>query len=395
MPLFQYKAISPEGKEVAGVIDADSLTICKQRLRKEKTLVTSIKELHVEKKRFALSLEQLQAFTRELAQLLKAGLPLYESLLTIEEKHRRAKNHPLFADLCDRLRTGTSLSTALSHYPATFSPIYLSMVRSAEASGALHEAFEHLESLLSKQQKLKKQLSSALAYPAFLGSFCFLVIIGLFFFVIPSMEELFEDRSLHPLTSAVLYLSQFLRGHLGVIVAGLGVVIGGIVASARVSFVKQEVEKLLLKTPYISKVIKESVIIRLFRMMHMLLEGGVPLVSAIAYAKGGIKAQVMQELLTKVEKEVTEGKKMSQLFAGSSFMPPLVSRMLAIGEETGAMSSMMGSIAEIYEEELDKDLAQLMTFLQPALLLFLGLVVGLVVLSILLPLTDVSSFVSV
>ena len=126
----------------------------------------------------------------------------------------------------------------------------------------------------------------------------------------------------------------------------------------------------------------------------MLLNGGVPLVESLRFAKKAVKNGALADLISKAELKMVEGKKMSELFAEASFIPPLVVRMLAIGEETGNMNVMMKNMAEIYEEELDKDLQQLATFLQPAVLLFLGAVVGLVVLSILLPLTDVSSFVS-
>ena len=136
MALFQYKAIGVGGKAERGVIDADSLGMAKERLRREQVLITDIISLQEAKKKIALSSSQLLAFTRELSQLLKAKLPLYESLLTIEEKQRNAKNHALFVDLCDRLKNGYSFSSALSHYPETFDSIYLSMVISAEQSSS-------------------------------------------------------------------------------------------------------------------------------------------------------------------------------------------------------------------------------------------------------------------
>ena len=149
-----------------------------------------------------------------------------------------------------------------------------------------------------------------------------------------------------------------------------------------------------MKTPYFKKILIESALVRFFRSMNMLLLGGVPLVDSLRFSKKMVGNVVLAQLIAKTEEEIVEGRKISQLFSESKFIPSLVVRMLSIGEETGNMAAMMKSIAEIYEEELDKDLLQLMTFLQPAVLIFLGAVVGLVVLSILLPLTDVSSFVS-
>jgi len=394
MPLFEYRAITAQGKLEKGIIDSDSLNMAKEKLRRQKIFVTEILALKKQKKTLCLTPSQLLHFTRELSQLLKAGLPLYESLVTIEEKQKNTKNHALFVDLCDRLRNGYSFSSALSHYRESFGEIYLSMVASAEQSSSLTEAFEQLTLLITKQQKLKKQITSSLAYPAFLGGFCLFVIIALFCFVIPSMKELLEGRNLHPLTQAVLGISEFLESYGSLLFIGVCIVSSGFYLLFRVPSFRQKVSKSLLQLPYCKKIILESALVRFFRTMSMLLGGGVPLVEAIKFSKKSVGSLLLEELISKIEKELVEGKKMSTLFAKSPFIPPLVIRMLTIGEETGNMGGMMYNLAHIYEEELDKHLSHLVTFLQPAVLLFLGGVVGIVVLSILLPLTDVSSFVS-
>ena len=394
MPLFQYKAIGEEGRGVKGIVDADSLLMAKDRLRRQQILVTSISLLRSSAQILSLKPDQLLAFTREIAQLLKAGLPLYESLLAIEEKQRASKKHALFADLCDKVKGGSSFSNALSRYPETFHEIYLSMVRAAEQSGCLYEAFDQLTLLISKQQKLKKQITSALAYPAFLGGFCCLVIGALFFFVIPSMKELFEGRVLHPLTTIVINISNFLNQNVLFLFFGFIFFVLGVYLASRTELFRRKIGEVILKTPYFKKILIESALVRFFRSMNMLLLGGVPLVDSLRFSKKMVGNVVLAQLIAKTEEEIVEGRKISQLFSESKFIPSLVVRMLSIGEETGNMAAMMKSIAEIYEEELDKDLLQLMTFLQPAVLIFLGAVVGLVVLSILLPLTDVSSFVS-
>ena len=395
MPLFRYKAIGDDGRESKGVIDADSLSMAKERLRKQKVLVIAIAGLtKATSPKLILSPSQLLSFTRELTQFLKAGLPLYESLLTIEEKHRATKVHALFVDLCDHLKNGSSLSSALGKYPETFHEIYLSMVRSAEQSGSLFEAFDQLTLLISKQQKLKKQLLSSLAYPAFLGGFCLLVIGALFFFVIPSMKELFEGRALHPLTHIVILISNFLNTYVTVLASFLVFLGVSLYWVSRQPGFRRGISLFFLKVPYFKRILIQSALIRFFRAMYMLLNGGVPLVEALHFSRKVVNHAALESLIVQTEKKVIEGKKISQLFAESTFIPPLVLRMLTIGEEAGNMGSMMRNMAEIYEEELDKDLQQLATFLQPAVLLFLGAVVGLVVLSILLPLTDVSSFVS-
>jgi general secretion pathway protein F len=392
MPLFRYSAVGPNGKTIKGVIDADSLLVAKERLRKQQILVTTLSHLQNKQDQLALSPVLLLSFTRELAQLLKAGLPLYESLLTIEEKYRRHKAHPLFLDLCDHLKEGAALSSALKRYPATFDRIYLSMVHVAEESGNLAAIFDQLAQLIIRQQKLKKQLISALLYPSFLAIFCVFIIAGLLFFVVPSMKELFEDRPLHPITATVLCISNWANAHITLLLTGLCSLIAGFICTVRSRRGKCFLYEFSLKLPFIKTLLLHSALVRFCRSLSMLLAGGVPLLDALALSRNVVKSPLIEEAITEAEKRVGQGERLSAAFKGSIAIPPLVLRMLALAEETGKMGEAFFSLAEIYEEEMEKHLSQLNTFLQPALLITLGAIVGLVVLSILLPLTDVSSF---
>jgi general secretion pathway protein F len=395
MPLFQYLAVSSEGKAIKGVIDADSLGTAKERLRKQQVMVTKVTALQSKRDELALPPAMLLSFTRELAQLLKAGLPLYESLLTIEEKHRRHKAHPLFLDLCDNLKEGSSLSHALKRYPATFNKIYLSMVQVAEQSGNLAVVFDQLAQLITRQQKLKKQLTSALAYPSFLAIFCFFIICGLMFFVVPSMRELFEGRSLHPITTLVVGISNWVNDHVVFLGSFLTALISGTIIAVRSRQGKIFLYELSLKLPLVKTLLLHSALVRFCRSLAMLLAGGVPLLEALSLSRNVVKSPLIEESILEAEKRVGQGERLSAAFKGARLIPPLVLRMLALSEETGKMGDAFFSLAEIYDEEMEKHLQQLSTFLQPALLITLGAIVGLVVLSILLPLTDVSSFGSI
>ncbi|MBM3207053.1 MAG: type II secretion system F family protein [Chlamydiae bacterium] len=393
MPMYSYKALTEQGKKISGVIDADSLYLAKDRLKKRQLFITELLLQDVPQKQVVLPPSLLLTFTRELAQLLKAGLPLYESLVTIEEKYRGNKCHSLVVDLCDHLKLGKSLSRALSSYDKSFDEIYLSMIKAAEQSGNLAETFSDLAILISKQQMLKKQLFSALAYPAFLGVFCLLVIGGLFFFIIPSMQELFEGRQLHPLTSCVIGISKFLNESIHFLIVFFSSMIGLTWIILRQKKVQLSFLKIACKLPFISELLIQSALVRFSRAMYLLLSGGVPLLQSLSYSRKTMKNAMLENIISYAEKRLIEGKKLSELIS-SPFVPSLMIRMVAIAEETGNMHITMKHLAEIYEEELDKNLQQLTSFLQPAVLMFLGIVVGVVVLSILIPLTDVSSFLS-
>jgi general secretion pathway protein F/type IV pilus assembly protein PilC len=391
MPIFKYKALSPGGKKISGVIDADSLALVKERLKRDAVMVTSLIQIERRPRRSELDGNMLLAFTRELGQLLSAGLPLYEGLLTIEEKYRRHRTHALFLDLCDRLRSGDQLSEILRRYPKSFDSVYVAMIQAGESTGSLPWVFEQLHLLIERRQKLKKQLISAMAYPAFLGVFCFIVIIGLFLFVIPSMQELFEGRQLHPLTESVLFISTFIQNHF----LSLALVTGSAIASAVWLFKKKGhlVHLWLLRVPLVKTILLQAALIRFCRSTSVLLYGGVPLVSALALSRATMKNPPLEKTILSAEARITEGQPLSEELKKSPYIPKLVTRMLSLAEETGKMAPSLQKISEIYDVEMERNLAQATTFLQPALLLILGGVVGLVILSILLPLTDVSSLI--
>ena len=393
MAVFRYKAYTTAGKTISGIIDADSTALAKERLQRQGVLIS---QLSLEKQRgeIALSASLLLSFTRELSQLLSAGLPLYESLLTIEEKYRNHKAHSLFLNFCDCLKNGGQLSSALKKYPKTFDTIYLTLVQAGEQTGTLAWIFEQLTQLITRQQRLRKQLISAMAYPSFLGGFCLLVISSLLFFIVPSMKELFEGRALHPLTQTVLGLSCFLKENGIYVLLFLGSLIAGFIALKRTERGKYFLHRLLVSIPLLKTILLESALVRFCRSTSLLLSGGVPLINALTLSKKVMKHIPLEEIISGATKGIVEGKRLSELLSQNKIVPPLVTRMLALSEETGQMASIFLKIADIYEQELEKNLTRLTALLQPALLLILGGIVGLVILSILIPLTDVSSFIS-
>ena len=391
--LYQYTALSTSGRKIKGILDADSLSSAKERLHKQKIFVTKIVSYERGKgKSTQLTSSQVLEVTRDLYGLLRAGLPLYESLSTVEEKYRGQKCHGILLDLADQVKQGSSLSASMEKYQKSFSTLYISMVAAGEESGSLENVFDELASFLARQQKLKKQISSAMFYPAFLGCFCLLVLSALLFFLIPSLEQLFEDRQLHPLTAFILGLSNLLRAHKLFIGSALVTSIFSFILLLKRPATKRYLQKLLLKIPIINTIVVESVLIRFCRAMSSLLTNGVSMVKALRLSRKVMGHPLFEQLIEEAEVKMVEGKKISESLRKSELMPPLVVRMLAIAEETGSSATALGNIAAIYEENLERNLGRLTALLQPVMMLFLGLIVGLIVLAVLLPLTDMQSF---
>lgn len=390
MALFQYAALGIDGKKLRGVIDADSLEQAKERLRNREIIVTQM-GLAKKEGRVSLGSETVIHFTRDLSGLLKSGLPLYESLLTIEEKYRSHKFHFLFLDLCDQVKQGKDLSQALMLYPKTFNSVYIAMVASGESTGSLEKAFVQLYKVISRNEKFRRQISSAMIYPAFLSVFCLVVLIGLFLFLIPAMKELLEGRELHPITKTILAISNCLEKYLIFFLIGGATIIGGVVCVVKTKAFKDQCKKWLLYIPFFKTVFTESVMMRFSRVLAVLLSSGVPIVEALKLSRSVMNHISFEDAIKKAEEGIVQGRKLSDELKKSGLFPSLMIRMLATAEETGNPTEMLEHVADIYEEQLERTLVQFTNLLQPVMLLILGVIVGVVLLSVLLPLTDVST----
>jgi general secretion pathway protein F/type IV pilus assembly protein PilC len=266
------------------------------------------------------------------------------------------------------------------------------MVSNAEKTGRLGPALEELSALLTKSQHVRKQLVGALLYPGLLFGFCLFVFSALLFYVIPSLQELFEGRSLHPFTNIVFAVSTFACNSKMFLSGCLLCIALGISSFWVLPQWKRKAFCLLLRMPVLSKLFSKVALIRFFRATSTLLSGGVPIVAAFAEARRVVGHPMLEEVIANAEALITQGEKIHTTFSDHPFIPPLVPRMLGIAEKGGNLDGMMRQIAEIYEEDLERTLMQFSTILQPVLLMFLGVIVGFVLLSVLLPLTDVSSF---
>lgn len=391
MPLFRYSALSLSGKKISGIIDADSLLSAKDRLRKDQILVTNVQIFKEKKKKSIASLSLLLNFTRMLTQLLNAGIPLYEGLVIIQEKYKKHQSHALWADLTDSLKSGLSFSEALEKHSYCFNEIYICMVRAGESSGTLDQALHEICLLLNRQHQLKKQISSALIYPVFLSVFCIFIFLILVLFVIPSLKTLFDGKALPPLTKIIFSISDFFISY-GIIL-GIGVI--ATIISGYLCFLTQQFklkwDYFLLRIPFIGDFIVQASMVRFCRTAALLLVGGVSILETLRLSRKAINNYFLERFIETVEKKVGEGESLSEELKNSYLIPPIIPRMLSIAEKTGKTADMLQSIANIFEENLGKRLLQFTTLLQPILLLILGIIVGIVLLSILIPLTDVGS----
>lgn len=388
MPFFRYRAIFKERK-IKGIVEAESLEEAKISLFKEGYSLFYIKEYHG--KSMVLKRQELFNFTSELARLLKAHLPLYESLLTMEEKYRTSHLHPLVLDLSSEIKSGISFSNALKRHPKSFDFLFVNLVANAEKAGNLPSALYELSVLYEKGLRAHKEVVKALLYPSLVLIFSFIVIIGLLFFVIPSLYEIFEGRDLGVLTAFVLRLSHFVREKWITILFSFIASLLFFRFLATFSGFRQRLRSLFIKFFFLEPFFIKFSLSRFCRSLAALLKGGVPQMEGLKLASIAISYPPLKEIFEDICRRVEEGEKLHLLLENVKMVPPFMRRLMTIAEGGGNEIEILEHISDIFEEELEKNLAQITALIQPIMLIILGVIVGMMVLSILLPLTDVSS----
>lgn len=391
MALFEYQAYTKLGKKIKGVIAASSIEESKTILQQDSLIIFKISYVDERDKKNLNQKEVLFIF-QQLENLLTAGLPLYESLLILANKSEKKKIKLIILDICEKLKAGFSLSEALKTFPKTFDDIICSMIETAQKTARLQECTNEISKILSSSIQLKKRLISAFTYPLILLSFCFVVLNFLLFVTIPSLSELFEGRQLHPFTKIVFFTSKMACDNKIFILLLLSCFIGVFFISYFSDTVRRKIYEKFLNFPVIKEFMIKVAMIRFCISLSNLLKGGESYVNSLALATNVLKHPILEKEIRPLKEKLIEGKHLSELLKNSDYIPEVISKMLSIAEETSQMPKMLNNIAKIYEDEVEKFLSKISSIFQPILLIIIGLIVGFVVLSILIPLTDVSSF---
>ena len=386
--LLKYKKMTAKGEVIGGEREFLSIKEAQEVLTEAGDLLLELKSIKRHKQPH-LNLAERFEFTYQMHQLISAGLPIYESLISLQEK--KVKYLPLLIQLSQKIKEGTLFSQALKQFPECFDSLYISIIQAAEATGEIKEGFLALKNLLEKQAKLIKILKNALIYPSILCVFAFLIVNALIFFIIPSLKELFEGRQVTGLTAGILFISNWCVNHVNLLLCLMVLTVGiGIYAQAK-GLLKRVILKVLNFIPFCESLFLSLKFENFFSCLHLLLSRGINLKEALVLAKNVLGYEKLEILVEGFISDILEGKKLSESIRAP--FPSVVKRLIGLSEVTGKTSFACEMLSVIFQEEVEKKLHQLTTFLQPLLLAFIGLVVGLVVLSILMPLTDIGSFI--
>ncbi|MCH9621180.1 MAG: Type II secretion system protein F [Chlamydiia bacterium] len=391
MPLFRYKVLSNHSFNKYQFVDAENLEEAKKRLAKLQIITTRISPYSSFRKNFTIDQKTLLYLTKDLYYLLHSNLPLYESLITLVDKYKGQKVHSMILDITDCIKHGKPLSSIFREYSKVFSPIYVSIIHSAEKSGLLDKAFLELAEMIESNSKWKKKIKDTLLYPAFLLTFAVVILFGLFLFIIPSMSELFEGRELHPLTSIVLAISNWMITNPNTLIVSFVTFLASIISCIYVEKIKTFFKKSAYKISILKDMMTKIAIVRFTTTLHNLLENTVPILEALSLARGSLSHPYLEEDVDMVISRVKKGEKFSKAIEHSSYFPKIVSKMISTGEHSGSIAPILKHINTLFDEEVKTALEKFTALLQPILLLLIGIIVGIVLLAVLIPLTDVSS----
>jgi len=411
--IFQYQALDSNGQEVSDFIDAPSENAAKQRIRQKGEYVVRIKRHDIVaddstgRKRgrigqlvdrvsmqlnLRVSSKNVGLFSRQLATLLKAGLPLPKALSDISEQvdSRNFKN--VVVDIKEKLEEGTSFSNALQRHRKLFSDMYINMVRVGENLGSLDQVIERLAEVEEKNNILKSKIRAALWYPSFMFIFALCVVIFMMVSVIPSIAEMFveQNKDLPLPTEIVIALSTFLARFWFLIPVLVILAIYMYRRYVQTDEGRRKVDELKLKMPLVNKLYRKVIVLRFTQNAGILLNNRVDIIRSFEIVEKIVGNVIIEEKVAEAKRMIREGSTVTQALRKVDFLPNLVMGMIAAGEASDNLDSMLINIGSVYETELDLTVTGLTSLIEPVIIIIMGIAIGTIVLSVMLPIMEMN-----
>jgi type IV pilus assembly protein PilC len=390
---YVYSAINAQGLELTGELHAPDLEAAKEQLRARGLLPKSLTEGKSQAAKAGgafkkVSARSLQIFTRQFATLIEAGVSVVSSLLVLEQQTDDKRLAPVIDEVRTDVESGMILSKALARHQRVFSRLYVAMVEAGEASGTLDRVLDRVATQIEKETQIKRRVKGAMVYPIVVLTFACLVLTALLMFVVPVFVKIFQQLNgqLPTLTQLVLHASNLLRGYWFIIFPLIGLAVWGFFRWKRTEGGREMWDRFRLRVPMkIGDTVLKVTMARFSRTLATLVGAGVDIVGALEITGATAGNWVVEDALAKVRVRVHEGVPIAQPLLENPVFPPMVSQMVRIGEETGELEKMLGKIADFYEDEVDTAIAALTSIIEPIMMIGVGAMVGLIVISMYLP----------
>jgi len=398
MPTFAYTVRDSGGQTRTGTSEAENSEILKRRLQEQGFTVAEIKQTGSAKKKNPgggwgkVKLADLSVFCRQFSTMIDAGVSLVRSLDVLGEQTQNPKLKRMIIDIQGEVESGQTLSKAMSKYPKTFSNLFIGLIRAGEVGGVLEEALQRLSGFLEKDMEMRRKVKAALTYPCIVVVVAVLIVVGLWTFIVPKFVELFKDlgvKELPAMTQVLVDFSDFLKSkwYVGLLIIVITFVTIKYVGTTRIG--RRIIDRIKLKVPVFGKLHHKIALARFARTRGTLLVSGVPILQALETVAGTVGNVIISDAVMEARARIREGERINDPLEKSRMFPPMVVHMISIGEESGALDTMLTKIADFYEQEVEATLASLTSAIEPVLIVFLGVCVGFIVIAMFMPLISV------
>jgi type IV pilus assembly protein PilC len=393
MPTYRYIGRTSAGEVHSGEIEVPSREDVLAHLRKRRLIPVRISrrfELTVPGPGTRVSQKEVIVFTRQFATLVDAGVPLVQSLTVLADQSSNPELKRVVTEVREDVRAGATLAGALARHPSVFDELYVNMIAAGEAGGILHAILARLATFLEKSGALARRIRGAMAYPAVVLA----VVCGatgiLLWKVVPIFADIFADAgmALPAPTLLVLGASEFLRRHLLLIVVGIMVAVGATVRFRRTEAGRQTTDRLLLRLPVAGDLARKAAVSRFTRTLGALVSSGVSILDGLEITARTAGNRVIHDAVMGSRRSIAGGTTIAEPLRESGVFPSMVTQMIHVGEETGGLETMLGKIADFYDDEVDAAVASLTSILEPVMIVVMGIVIGGMVVAMYLPMFD-------
>jgi type IV pilus assembly protein PilC len=391
MPQFEWKGRRRTGETIEGAMAADNKDAVVAALRRQQIIATRIKEkgkeIALPKFGGGVKTKELAIFTRQFSVMIDAGLPVVQCLEILGSQQSNKAFQRVLFEIREDVEAGSSLHEAFKKHPKVFNDLYCNLVAAGEAGGILDTILQRLSVYIEKAVKLRSAIKSAMIYPVVVVTVAILVVMVIMWKVVPTFANLFEGLGAQlPLpTRIVIAISNFLGRWAWLVIILVIAVAVTIRLYYRTPGGRYTIDKILLKVPVFGIVLKKIAVARFCRTLATLVSSGVPILEGLDITARTSGNAIVEEAIMKTRKAVEEGKTLTQPLEESKIFPGMVTQMINVGESTGALDAMLGKIADFYEDEVDEAVGNLMSMLEPVIIVFLGITIGGIVIAMYMP----------
>jgi len=396
MPTYSYKVRGNDGEIQAGQVEAESPEVLRKRFEEQGLTVTEVVQVRGRARGAGgfgkVKLTTLSVFCRQFSTMVDAGVSLVRCLDVLSEQCQDPRLKRILVDIGERVEGGESLSRAMSRHPKAFNRLFIGLIKAGEIGGVLEESLQRLSHFLEKDVELRRKVKASLTYPIIVVFVAMVVVIGLVIFVIPKFADLYKDLNITDFptgTQMLIDFSKFLLDRWWVMIVIIIVTVIAWKVFATTRFGRRVIDRMKLKLPVFGPLHHKICLARFSRTMGTLLSSGVPILQAMETVAGTVGNGILSDAILEARARIREGDRIGDPLEASRMFPPMVVHMIGVGEESGSLDFMLQKIADFYEQEVESTLSSLTAAIEPVLIVFLGVVVGFIVISLFLPLVRV------